>query len=111
MEVPPTNECVVGTIDCSLAQQLIIDGTQMYDVEYNTHQTANGGQAISIDYTGKRWYLLWTARNENGHTLTSIAKIWMMAFFEDYTGSCPLTADQYARFDDYDSFNHLEQKV
>ena len=73
VEVPPTNECVVGTIDCSFgSQQLIIsDGTQMYDVNfYNTHQTANGGQAISnSDYTGKDGIYCGQPRNENGHNL------------------------------------------
>ena len=110
VEVPPTNECVVGTIDCSFgSQQLIIsDGTQMYDVNfYNTHQTANGGQPISnSDYTGKE--LVFIVDNQGMRmdiTLTSVCEdMDMMAFFEDYTGSCPLTADQYARFDDYDFF-------
>ena len=38
-------------------------------------------------------------------TLTSVCEdMDMMAFFEDTTGACPLTVDQYARFDQYDFF-------
>jgi hypothetical protein len=110
VEVPPTDACVVDTIDCSFGSQelIILDGTQMYDVNfYNTHQTANGGQAISnADYTGKE--LVFIVDNQGMRmdiTLTSVCEdMDMMAFFEDYTGSCPLNADQYGRFDSYDFF-------
>ena len=110
VEVPATNECVVGTIDCSFGnQQLIIsNGSQLYDASfYNSHLIPGGYNPIDSSlYSGSE--LVFLVDNQGSFmtvTLTSTCNdMDLISFISDYSGSCPADYSEYEDWYDYYAF-------
>ena len=94
VEVPATNECVVGTLDCFGNQQLIIRMVHSYMMRkpYNSHLVPGGYNPIdSFLHSGSELVLF---GDNQGALMTVILTstcndMDLISFISDYSGSVP----------------------